>query len=237
VVAGGGRFEADAVVANADAETVYRRLLPEGSSRRRRERATSGFVLLLGVRGDFPQLAHHTVFFSDDYPREFRQLFRDRVPLDRPTVYVCCPSGSVPRDAPPGQSALFVMANAPAGAPADAWDDAAGYGDLLIERLEACGLEDLARRIVLRREFTPRDFEREYGAPGGTIYGAVSHGQRAVLGRQPNRDPAIPNLYFAGGSAHPGGGVPIVLLSGRIVARLVLSDFHGIAAPGSRVST
>jgi phytoene desaturase len=227
----GLRIAADVVVANADASAAYGSLLPTGPvvarARRRLARATpslAGFVLLLGVRGHTDGVAHHNVLFPADYDAEFDAVFgRDARPVDDPTVYV-----TVARDpamAPAGSEAWFVLVNAPrhgSGAGAVDWDApglAATYADRVVDLLAARGL-DIRSRIALREVRTPADLERATAAPGGAIYGTSSNGPAAAFLRPANRSP-VPGLFLVGGSAHPGGGLPLVTLSARIVADLI----------------
>ena len=234
LLADGARVAADAVVANVDAHALYGRLLAASTAAagaRRRvaaaEPSLSGFVVLLGVEGRTPGLAHHTVLFPDDYDAEFDAIFGpDPRPVPDPTLYL-----SVPHDAavaPPGCEAWFLLVNAPRHGPVD-WDAAdlrEPYADRLLDLLAARG-HDVRDRVRVREVLTPADLERRTGAVGGAIYGTSSNGARAAFLRPANRSP-IRGLYLVGGSSHPGGGLPLVVLSARIVERLVARD-AGIA--------
>lgn len=218
--------EADVVVANADAASVYTDLLVESAPSDQRVRRTTpslaGFVLLLGLRGRTPGLAHHTVLFSEDYDAEFDAIFGDEPePLFDPTIYVSAPAD--PAVAPEDHEAWFVLVNAPRhGATGVDWD-APGmserYADHLLDRLAVRGL-DVRDRIVFSETRSPADLERQTRAVGGAIYGSSSNGARAAFLRPANRSP-VPGLFLVGGSVHPGGGLPLVLLSARIVADLI----------------
>ncbi len=222
----GETIRADAVVANADAASVYGDLLdaPRQAARIASAPASlSGFVLMLGVRGRTPGLAHHNIWFPRDYRAEFADVFDDPQPPHDPTIYLCNPTATDPTSAPDGDESWFVLVNAPRHGPVD-WD-AVGprYQERILDRLDALGLEARARsRVILRQ--TPADLERRTGAPGGAIYGTASMGMRAAFLRPRNASPACRGLYLASGSAHPGGGLPLVLLSGAIAADLVLAD-------------
>jgi len=223
---GGERLVADVVVANADAAHLYGDLLPGrpgAAGRRRLRRATpslSGFVLLLGLRGRTPGLAHHTVLFPADYDAEFDALFGpDPRPVPDPTLYLSVPHD--PAIAPPGCESWFVLVNAPRQGPVD-WTApglAATYAERLLDLLAVRGL-DVRERVVVREVRTPADLARRSRATGGAIYGTSSNGPRAAFLRPPNRSP-VPGLYLVGGSSHPGGGLPLVTLSAKIVADLV----------------
>jgi phytoene desaturase len=229
-LAGGERLPADVVVANADARTVFEQLLPPGTAgaaANRLRRATpslSGFVLLLGVEGRTPGLAHHNVLFPADYDAEFDAVFGDPArPVDDPTLYVSAPDDPVVR--PEGCEAWFVLVNAPRhgeGPGAVDWRApgvADGYADRLLDLLAARGLP-VRERVLHAQALSPADLEQRTGAPGGAIYGTSSNGAAAAFLRPANRMP-VRGLFLVGGSSHPGGGLPLVLLSARIVSGLV----------------
>ncbi|MFB1294450.1 phytoene desaturase family protein [Mycobacterium sp. pW049] len=230
---GGREVSADVVVCNADAKDLYDGLLPSGvaAGARRRVRRTprsmAGFVLLLGLSGRSEGAAHR-VYFPADYAAEFDAIFGRRPhPVADPTVYVHSPDDPALRP-DDDHEGWFVMVNAPSHAPSLAPDrgvdwDAPGlrerYTRRVLDVLAARGV-DVADRIRFVETLTPADLQRRTGAPGGAIYGTASHGPRAALRRPANRG-AIPGLYLVGGSAHPGGGIPLVLMSAEIVAGLI----------------
>lgn len=225
-LASGEELRSDVVVVNADAWHLYHDLLPHPPSLRRVEaagRSTSGFVLLLGLRGTTPARAHHNVFFCHDAQAERLDLRSGVAPRD-PTVYVCNASVTDPAAAPAGHESWFVLVNAPALGAAATWAPgrAQRYGDDVIAALDRRGL-DVARRIVHREAITPADLEERHRAPGGAIYGSSSNGRRAAFLRPANRGP-LRGLYLVGGSTHPGGGLPLVAMSGRLVSDMVRED-------------
>ena len=207
-----------AVVCNADALALHRDLLASAPAPRG-ERSLSGFALMLGLEGQHPPVPHHTILFPDDYDAEFDDVFVARRPVRDPTLYISCPSATDPAQAPPGGAGWFVLVNAPThGADVD-WDAAAdAYEALVLERLAHRGL-DVRERIAVRARRTPADLERETGAPGGAIYGTAPHGRLGSLRRPGNVVRGVPGLYLVGGSTHPGGGLPLVMLSAATVAR------------------
>ncbi len=231
VIAGGQLLPARAVVANLDVALVYERLLPAGAVPPARTRALalaepscSAFILLLGVDGQHPTLAHHNIFFSPDYAGEFRAIFDRGVMPDDPTIYLAITSKTDAAHAPPGCENWFVLVNAPALGPQWDWEkETSSYRDLVLERLAARGLE-LRDRIRVERRIAPPDLERLTGARRGALYGASSNSPWAAFRRPHNRCADLSGLYFAGGTAHPGGGVPMVMLSGRVAAQMVLAD-------------
>jgi len=222
----GERLRADHVVANTDAAHLYRDLVDAPAAalaRRRLNRTTpslSGFVLLLGLRGRTPGLAHHTVLFPADYDAEFDAIFGPHPrPVPDPTLFISAPDD--PALAPAGHETWFVLANAPRQGVVD-WTGpgvAAAYGDRILELLAHRGLE-VRERIVACQTVSPADLAERTRAVGGAIYGTSSNGPRAAFLRPANRSP-VRGLYLVGGSAHPGGGLPLVTLSARIVANMI----------------
>jgi phytoene desaturase len=220
VLAGGRTVAADVVVAGVDARHLYADLLHERRSVRRVERAersTSGFVVIAGVRGSTERIRHHNVWFSNDGRREFASLDAGRV-ADEPTIYGCVSSVTDASQAPPGSENWFLLVNVPAGADVDA----PAYEHLVLAELARRGT-DIRDRILFTETITPHDFERRDRSAGGAIYGTSSNGRRAAFVRPRNRTP-VPGLYLVGGSSHPGGGLPLVTMSARIVADLVAAD-------------
>ena len=160
-LAGGDRMDARAVIVNADPRYAYQALLPEqrrtAARLARLEPSCSGFILLLGIDRTYPSLAHHNIFFSADYQREFRAIFGKRVPAPDPTVYVCATSLSDPTHAPPGHTNLFVLVNAPALDKRVNWGrEASGYRDTVIRKLERMGLDALGAAYHLRAHHCAR---------------------------------------------------------------------------------
>jgi phytoene desaturase len=226
-LADGTRVPADVVVANADAGHVYCDLLPQPSLLRRMRRSTpslSAFVLLLGVRGRTPHLAHHNVLFPAAYDAEFDAVFGDpAAPVADPTIYVSVPDDPAVR--PDRHEAWFVLVNAPrhgTGPGALDWDSPAlpgSYAGRLLGLLARRGLP-VADRLLFSHVITPADLARATRAPGGSIYGSSSNGARSAFLRPSNRSP-VRGLFLVGGSTHPGGGLPLVVLSARIVDTLI----------------
>ncbi len=219
-LADGAEVPADVVVANVDALTVYRDLLPDPARLGQlADRSLAGFVLLLGVRGSTPSLAHHTVFFPADYDAEFDAVFgapgRRARPAPDPTIFVT--RADDPSVHPAGHEAWFVLVNAPRHGTAWSAVDwrrpqlASSYAAHLLEVLAARGL-DVRDRLQFCEVRTPADLADATAAPGGAIYGTAGG-----LLRPANRGP-VDGLFLVGGSTHPGGGLPMVTLSAQIVA-------------------
>ncbi len=225
-------LEADIIISNADAIVTYRDLIgeamrPSFSDKKlaKREPSSSGFVLLLGVKKQFSQLAHHNIFFSDDYETEFHRIFKLKIFASEPTIYVCASSKTDDSQAPAGCENLFVLAGAPYTAEITKWHiEAEPYRDLIIKKLEKFGLQDVQNSIEFEQIITPEDFQRIFNANRGSIYGVSSNGIFSAFRRIPNKSKDIENLYFVGGATHPGGGMPLVLLSGKMTSDLIINS-------------
>ena len=192
------------------------------------EPSLSAFVLLLGVNRRYDQLTHHTVFFSANYREEFHDIFNRLVAPRDPTIYVCATTRTDPTQAPPESENLFILVNAPYLSDEFSWAaERESYRALVLEKLEHMGLADLRKHIVFEQMITPEDLALRYGAQRGAIYGFSSNSLFAPFTRPQNRSRDVRGLYFVGGSVHPGGGVPLVMLSGKIVADLVQRDLGG----------
>ena len=222
---------ADAVIANADASLIYNELI-SGKIRKikkvrkniaKADPSLAGFSLLLGMRKDEDaQLMHHTVLFPKDYDAEFDAIFTHKKPVDEPTIYICAP-GDDAMSKDESLESWFVLVNAPThGANSFDWSDqefARNYANSIIDQIEARGITVRSRLESLTIR-TPADLETQVRAPGGSIYGTSSNGAKAAFMRAKNRSP-INALYCVGGSAHPGGGLPLVGLSAEMVANAV----------------
>jgi phytoene desaturase len=230
---GGGVARFDQVICNQDVLSAYPRFLPGRAAEKfRRTRldaldpSFSSFLLYLGIGRQYPRLAQHNIFFSDDYPGEFAGLFGGRYPPADPTIYVAIHSKADPGRAPAGCENWFVLVNAPALDAKDPVDwpaIAQEYGDRIIGRLETVfGVEGLRDAIRVRRHFTPGDFQSRYLAHRGSLYGFASHGPWAAFERPALQPAGLRNFYFVGGSTHPGGGLPLVCLSAQMVAAKIL---------------
>ncbi len=226
-------IEADVVVANSDVVYTYSRLIaprfrPSYSDAKlqKLEPGGSGMVLLLGVDGTYDKLAHHTKFMPADYTSDLRAMFETRTIPDDPCIYVCASTRTDPTQAPAGCENLFVLCSAPAlhdTAATTNWQvQGKKYRDRIVDKLEhTFGLTDLSTRIVAEKWYTPTTLQSDYNANAGAIYGIGSNSRRTAFLRPPNRDKDIDGLFHAGGATHPGGGLPLVALSGKIVSELI----------------
>ena len=233
LIANGQHRSFDRIVANTDAQFLYEKLLPgSGTAKKvakslsKSEPSLAGFSLLLGLKpSTAPALSHHTILFPEDYDAEFESIFTTKTPVEKPTIYICAPNDPLMvKDA--GHEAWFVLVNAPRhskGSDGFDWSDAEfarRYANSIIDQIEARGISIRDRLEVLEIR-TPLDLQNSVHAPGGSIYGTSSNGARSAFARAKNRSP-IKGLYLVGGSAHPGGGLPLVGLSAEIVANAIL---------------
>jgi phytoene desaturase len=216
----------DAVVSNADVLTTYDRLLgaPEAKAAkryRRLEPSSSGFVFYWGMKRRFPELGLHNIFFSADYRREFDDIFeRHIVPRD-PTIYVNISSKVTSGDAPADGENWFVLINVPYHRDQNWTAEGKFLKSRVLRSLSNRLGVDVGAHIAVEDTLTPADIEAKTDSTGGSLYGIASNTRRAAFSRHPNRARAFPGLYFAGGSAHPGGGMPLAVLSGRLAGRLL----------------
>ncbi len=230
----GERVALSAVVSNADAVRTHRELLGDTRAARRFERrrayepACSGVVLYLGLDRRYEHLLHHNFVFSRDAHEEFENIYRRGEPAVDPTCYVCAPAQTDPDAAPPGGEALYVLVHTPYLRPHHDWSRMfPAYRRVILDKLARTGgLTDQESRIRFESHLTPQDIHERYRVLNGAIYGLASHGRMMGAFKPSNRSPDVPGLYLAGGAAHPGPGMPMVLMSGWIVADTLDGDKH-----------
>lgn len=224
----------DAVVSNMDSVRTHRELL-DGTDiadaferQREYEPACSGVVLYLGLKKRYSQLLHHNFVFSADPHREFDDIYRQGIPAVDPTCYVCAPAVTEPAVAPAGGEALYILVHTPYLRPGQDWKKMLpGYRQVIVDKLaKTADITDLEDNIVVEHHLTPQDIHDRYQVLNGAIYGLASHGKMMGGFKPSNRVRNVPGLYLAGGAAHPGPGMPMVMMSGWIAADTVDSDFR-----------
>jgi phytoene desaturase len=221
----GEAYALSALVSNMDSVRTMRELVggaPAASFAKRwkREPACSGVVLYLGLDRAYPQLAHHDFVFSRDPEEEFDFIYNKGEPAPDPTAYIAAPARTEPGVAPPGGEALYILVHTPYLRPHHDWDAMLpAYRRVIFDKLARCaGMTDLESRIRVERWLTPRDIHERYRVLDGAIYGLASHGRFFGAFKPGNRSRDLAGLYLAGGAAHPGAGMPMVMMSGWIAA-------------------
>jgi phytoene desaturase len=226
VTADGKEIECDAVVSNCDSIRTYRELLRDTSQsktfmkRNRHVPACSGVVLYLGLDRRYEQLLHHNFVFSRDPEEEFDWIYRKGDPAPDPSAYVCAPAISEPEVAPEGCESLYILVHTPYLRPHHDWKEMLpGYREVILDKLErTAGMEGLRESIRYEASLTPEGIHNRYRVLDGAIYGLASHGKFTGAFKPANRRKDLKGLYLAGGAAHPGPGMPMVLMSGWIAA-------------------
>lgn len=211
----------DQILSNMDVFYTYRKLLPREKHPEkvlRQEKSTSALIFYWGIAGYFPELQMHNIFFSENYRQEFDHLARGEVYTD-PTVYVNLTTGYSPEDAPAGCQNWFTMVNVPYNAGQD-WDAIiARTREQVLAKLSRILGRNVAELIEEEALLDPRSIEQKTWSHLGALYGTSSNNRMAAFWRHPNHTPRLKNLYFCGGSVHPGGGIPLALLSAKIATR------------------
>jgi phytoene desaturase len=234
ILADGSRRRGDVIVANADLPYVYRDLLPDAAEAERLERkkyTCSAIMFYWGVDRVYPQLGMHNVFLAGDYRASFERIFRSHDLPEAPSFYVHAPARVDPTAAPPNQDTLFVLA--PVGhlddSHAQDWEALHRRArTAVLERLAEHGVSALEQHLKFEVSYTPHDWLSLYNLAKGSAF-SLSHDFWQVGYLRPrNRHARYRNLYFVGGSTHPGTGLPIVLISARLTTERILKE---VAAP------
>lgn len=224
IKAAGNIHTANIVVSNMDVWYTYQKLLKRYKIPERilkQERSSSALIFYWGINKSFSELGLHNIFFSEDYREEFRKIWDEKSVSNDPTIYINITSKCKPDDAPEGGENWFTMINVPANTGQD-WD-------LLIKEARQNILDKLSRNlgveieplIVCESVLDPGKIDSGTYSYQGSLYGSSSNSQFSAFLRHANFSSRIEGLYFAGGSVHPGGGIPLALLSAKIVSDLI----------------
>lgn len=230
-----GVYDADAVVINADFAHAMQHLVPNHLRPRWTDQkleskrfSCSTFMMYLGVRGEFPELPHHTIYISKDYEGNLREIEQEKVLPTHPSFYVQNACVTDPSLAAPGKSALYVLVPVPHLSPNTPWDSKqiADYRALSFKRLEAVGLTGLQERIEYERIVTPADWRDQYSVYRGATFN-LAHNLGQMLHLRPhNKFEDLDSVYLVGGGTHPGSGLPVIYESSRITCRQLLSELR-----------
>jgi len=218
----------DIIVSNMEVIPAYKKLLNEPISfTRKLEKfapACSGIVLHIGTNKPFPQLAHHNFFYSEDQHKHFDTVFHKKQLPQDPTLYVVAPTRTDPSKAPEGCDNIKILPHIPPLEEGSdiTHEDYVALKDRCIDKMERCGLTGLRESIVVEDLLTPVDIERMYRSNRGSIYGVVTDWKLNYGFKAPKTSTRYKNLYFTGGSTNPGGGMPMVVLSGQQCADRII---------------
>jgi diapolycopene oxygenase len=237
VTSQGREHSFDALVSNEDAVRTHRELVGgsvarEFDHKRSYEPACSGVVLYLGLNRRYEHLAHHDFVFSRDPHEEFHSIYEVGEPAPDPTCYLAATAATDPTSAPEGGEALYVLVHTPYLRPHHDWKKMfPAYRQIILDKLKrTAGLTDIEDRIVFEAALTPQDIHDRYRVLNGAIYGIASHGVFNGAFKPANRSKEVQGMYLAGGAAHPGPGMPMVMMSGWIAADSLDQDARSRAS-------
>ncbi|MFS4467454.1 1-hydroxycarotenoid 3,4-desaturase CrtD [Maribacter sp. 2210JD10-5] len=217
------KYEADITISNMDIYPTYKKLLPKEKHPKKvlqQERSSSALIFYWGISREFPELDLHNIFFSETYAKEFNAIFEEKKLHPDPTIYINITKKEENNDAPEGHENWFVMINAPGNYGQD-WEKLKKRAKAsIISKINRILNIDLESLITTEHILDPVSIENNTSSYRGALYGAASNDKFAAFLRHPNFSNKIKNLYFCGGSVHPGGGIPLCLLSAKIVSDL-----------------
>jgi phytoene desaturase len=231
ILGDGSEVKADVIVANADLPYVYRKLLPDKAKSRRLDRmkySCSAICFHWGLDKVYPQLGHHSVFLSDGFREGLDRIFKDKTIGDKPSFYIHAPARTDTSAAPEGQDTLsfIIGAGHVDRKKKQDWDEIRKKTRIaVIQRLKQLGLEDIEEHIKFEISYTPESWESACNITRGSVFGSLAHNLLQMGYFRPhNQHSRYKNLYFVGGSTHPGNGIPNVLLSARLTSERILKN-------------
>lgn len=219
-----GQHPADTIVCNADIHQAYKRLLPDVHLSKKQgdqEASSSALIFYWGMKRSFPQLHLHNMFFADNYEEEFNCIFKSGEQHADPSIYINITAKINRNDAPEGKENWFVMINVPSSKEGLSSEDIAKAKNNIIKKLSQSLNCNVADFIEEEDVLSPQLIQSKTGSHLGALYGSSSNNRNSAFLRHPNFHSQIKGLYFAGGSVHPGGGIPLCLLSAKIIEDLV----------------
>jgi phytoene desaturase len=230
VVLEGKSYSYDIVLSNTDVLTAYNNLIDVNSKKvidklSKHDLSTSAIVFYWGVKGKHEQLEIHNILFSEDYKKEFDDLFTNKVIHSDPTIYIYISSKYKKSDAQKDCENWFVMINTPPNSNQNWDEEVKRFRKIILEKIKKVLSIDIEDKIIAEKFLTPVDLEEQTGSYHGSIYGISSNDRFAAFLRHPNFSKDISGLYFCGGSVHPGGGIPLVILSGKIASDMIRKKY------------
>ena len=221
VISNGKEFASDYIISNMDIFFTYEKLLQGFKTPKRvckAERSSSAVIFYWGINNTFEQLDLHNILFSENYQNEFELIFNKGELTDDPTIYINITSKDIPSDAPDGSENWFVMINAPHDSNQN-WDQIISQLRInVIKKINRILKVDIEKSIQIEKVYTPKTIEKTSHSYLGSLYGSSSNSKLSAFFRHSNFSNKIPNLFFCGGSVHPGGGIPLCLMSAKIVS-------------------
>lgn len=217
-------YSSSNVVVATDIAHSYKSLLkglPEPKSIKKHSPSSSAIVFYWGINKPFQKLSLHNIFFADNYKKEFKAIENGNISSD-PTIYVNISSKHIKEDAPANGENWFVMINVPYDSGQDWKQLTSECRQNVIKKLNRMLGEDIERHIEVEDQWTPSGIAQQTASYKGAIYGTSSNSMMSAFNRHPNFHPDIRGLYFCGGSVHPGGGIPLCLLSAKIMTSELL---------------
>lgn len=216
--------KADVVVSNMDIYQSYHTILKKLKKPKlklKQEKSSSAFIFYWGINKKFEKLGLHNILFTEDYKKEFHHIFNLKKYYQDPTVYINITSKLIPTDAPKNSENWFVMINAPAQTKQMSSEEIQKIKKQIISKINRVLKVNIENYIETENYISPHDIEKQSASSSGSLYGMASHGMFSSFLRHANFSSQIKNLYFCGGSVHPGGGIPLCLMSAQIVADLI----------------
>ena len=224
VLTSGGEIKADIVVSGADIKHVYTKLLDKKyypTKILEQEKSLSGLIFYWGVKKEFQELSLHNILFSENSEAEFTSVFKNKTPYNDPTIYINITSKVTPTDAPEGCENWFVMINVPHNASGEPIHYVKEMRKQIVAKINRVLKTDIEQYIEIEDVLDPYLIEQRTSSSGGSLYGNSSNNKYAAFLRHANNSSKIKNMYFCGGSVHPGGGIPLGLLSAKIVSEMI----------------
>ena len=224
VLTSNGEIKADIVVSDADIKHVYTKLIDKKyypTKILEQEKSLSALIFYWGIKKEFKELGLHNILFSENGEAEFNSYFKEKKPYHNPSIYINITSKVTPTDAPDGFENWFVMINVPHNTSGEPVDYVQEMRKQIVDKINRVLKTDIEQYIEIEEVLDPYLIEQRTSSSGGSLYGNSSNNKYAAFLRHANSSSQIKNMYFCGGSVHPGGGIPLGLLSAKIVSEMI----------------